>query len=178
VAENVADIGDAETRPPSEGEGSQTEGAGVVRDIEGPPREVPLWAAVKADHDTGNYTQQQLCDMHGVTRSALNWRIKRDTWTRRYSTKSVNRKQIIARMFRVLELQVKSLETEMNEMERGARRSGDREVSLLGKLAGNLDKLIALKATPGNKADNRKGTKHMEDMRNKLVERIEQLKRS
>lgn len=140
--------------------------------------EQELWRRIKADHDTKQFTQKQLCEMHGVTPSALKWRIKRDLWSPRYRSRVVDRPQIIARMFRVLELQVKSLETELDDMERRAGRSGDNEASLLGKLAGTLDKLIALDAKAANKPVSRQRTKRMEDIRQKLVERIEQLKRS
>ncbi len=142
------------------------------------PATTALWARVKADHDTRAFTQVQLSEKHGVTLSALKYRARRDLWAPRYRSKSVDRPMIIARMFRVLELQVLNLETEMNDMAQTAQRSGDKEVSLLGKLASNLDRLMDLDARADGKPGKRRRTKQMQDIRNKLVERIEQLKRS
>jgi hypothetical protein len=137
-----------------------------------------LWRRVKADYDTKQYTQLQLSKMHGVTLSALKHRIKTHLWEPRYRSKQIDRPQIIARLFRILELQVKDLEMEMNEMAQSARRSGDKEVTLLGRLAGNVGKLMELDAQVPHKRRGAQRTKQMEDIRNKLVERIEQLKRS
>lgn len=137
-----------------------------------------LWARVKADYDTGEHTQLELCARHGVTPSQLKYRIKHHLWTPRYRSKAVDRPLIIARLFRVLELQVKNLETEMNEMADGAKRSGEGEVAVLGKLAANLERLMDLDARLPEKRRGKQQTRHMQDIRNKLVQRIEQLKRS
>lgn len=80
-------------------------------------------------------------------------------------------------MFRVLEKQVMDLEMEMTEMTRASRRSGGKEVVLLGKLATTLDKLMDLDGRAGEGRRTRQRTKEMQDIRNKLIERIEQLKR-
>src|SRR5690606_26127004 len=101
------------------------------------------WGPILADHVTGHYTILALAERHGVTASALKYRMKRDLWPPRYQSKVVDRPMIIARMFRVLELQVRNLEVEMNK-ERDTGRSGEQEVALLGKLASNLEKLMAL----------------------------------
>ena len=136
-----------------------------------------LWLRVRADRELGELNQIELAAKHGVTLSALKYRIVRDLWPRRNRSKVVDRPMIITRMFRVLERQVADLEMEMAQMSRDARRSGEKEVALLGKLAGNLDKLMDLDSRAGEGRRTRQRTKEMHDIRTKLIERIEQLKR-
>ena len=58
------------------------------------------------------------------------------------------------------------------------RRSGEKEVVLLGKIAANLEKLMALDGTgPTTNSRARSRSKDIVDLRSKLVERIEHLKR-
>jgi len=132
-----------------------------------------LWLRVRADYDQG-LTHLVLAEKHGVPLSTLKDRIKKELWPPRKRSRLVDRPMIITRMFRVLEIQVVDLEMEMAEMARASRRSGEREVVLLGKLAGNLDKLMELDAQAGEGRRTRQRTKQMQDIRNKLIERIEQ----
>lgn len=134
------------------------------------------WAAVRADHDAG-MPHAEIEARHGVTHSALNWRIKVELWPRRKLSRLVDRPMIITRMFRVLERQVIDLELEMSEMARSGTRSGDKEVVLLGKLAGTLGKLMDLDVEAGEGRRTKTRSKEMKDIHHKLIERIEQLKR-
>ncbi len=122
-------------------------------------------------------THRQLVETHHVAMATLKAVIKRQMWPPRRRSRLVDRPLIITRMFRVLEVQVVDLEMEMAEMARGLKRSGEKEVVLLGKLAGNLDRLMDLDARAGEGRRTRQRSKQMLDIRNKLIERIEQLKR-
>jgi hypothetical protein len=135
-----------------------------------------LWARVRADYDL-KLSHRKLAEKHGVPISTLKDKIKQELWPPRRRSRLVDRPVIITRMFRVLELQVKDLETEMAEMARNAKRSGEKEVALLGKMAVNLDKLMELDRAAGEGRRTRQRTKDMQDIRNRLIERIEQLKR-
>lgn len=135
------------------------------------------WAPIRRDYEEGALTQAELVAKYRISHSALNWRIKRDLWRPRYRSRIVDRPLIIARMFRLLERQVRDLENEMDEMSTASRRSGDKEVALLGKLAGNLEKLMQLDARMAEGKAPRRNSKQIEDLRSKLIERIEQLKR-
>lgn len=135
------------------------------------------WAPIRRDYEGSALTQQELVAKYGISASALKWRIKRDLWRPRYRSKVVDRPLIIARMFRLLERQVRDLENEMDEMSTARKRSGDKEVALLGKLAGNLEKLVQLDARLAEGKAPRRNSKQIEDLRSKLIERIEQLKR-
>jgi hypothetical protein len=138
---------------------------------------IDRWAPIRTDYETTAISLDGIAGKHGVTRSAVRWRIKRDGWVRRNSSSVVDRPRIIVRMFRVLERQVIDLETEMDEMGRGKGRSGDKEAALLGKLAGNLEKLVALDLKVTGREPGRRSTKQMQDIRNKLIERIAELRR-
>lgn len=95
--------------------------------------------------------------------------------TRKKRKPATLRREIIERMFHILDMQVRDLEEEINEMHSEKRRAGEKELVLLNKIAGNLDKLITLDPAPPTTA--RRRTKQMEDLRSRLIERIEQLKR-
>jgi hypothetical protein len=134
------------------------------------------WERIRADYETG-LSQAAIIERHGVTKSALNWRIKHELWPRRRRSSVVDRPMIITRMFRVLERQVVDLEMEMMEMARSKARSGDKEVVLLGKLAGNLGKLMELDVRAGEGRRTASRSRKMTEVHHKLIERIEELKR-
>jgi hypothetical protein len=136
----------------------------------------PDWLAIRVDYDAGlPYAEIQA--KHGVTYSALSWRIKSELWPTRRRRRVIDRPMIITRMFRVLERQVADLEMEMSDMARNGRRSGDKEVALLGKLAGNLGKLMDYDTQAGEGRRTKARTRQMTEVHHKLIERIEQLKR-
>jgi hypothetical protein len=112
----------------------------------------------------------------GMTRATLSWRAERELWLRRETGRMVGRPQIINRMLRVLERQLLDLENDMTELRRAKTRSGEKEVALLGKLAGNLDKLMGLEKTANEGRSEKRQTRDMAVLRNKLARRIEQLK--
>jgi hypothetical protein len=130
---------------------------------------VPDWVTIQAEYEGGEGTLDDICARHGISRSALSWRVKTHLWSMRNRTGHVGRPQIIARMFRLLERQIIQLEQDMTE-------TGEKEVAVLGKLASTLEKLIDLDkaATPPKPAAQHKD---IQDIRNKLALRIAQLKR-
>jgi hypothetical protein len=135
-----------------------------------------LWVRVRTDYDAG-LTRKAIVEKHPITYAALSWKITQELWPRRRRSSVVDRPLIITRMFRVLERQVLDLELEMADMTKKASRSGEKEVVLLGKLAGNLDKLMDLDARAGEGRRTHSRSKAMTDIRHKLIARIEQLKR-
>lgn len=147
------------------------------RVVEGPD-EAALWAQVRDAYENSSRSLAELAETFGVSRSAILWRAKRDGWKRRHRIGNVQRPTIIKRLFRMLEMQVMHLETEMDDMVKTDTRSGEREMQLLGKLAGNLEKLVKLDQTTSGSSKRRERTaKEIADMRNKLAKRLEELKR-
>jgi hypothetical protein len=136
----------------------------------------PDWKAIRADYEDG-LVLSILYVKHGISSSQLSGRINKEAWPRRNRSRVVDRPLIITRMFRVLERQVIDLEMEMSDMARSGTRSGDKEVALLGKLAGTLGKLMEFHAEAGEGRRTKARTRQMTDVHHKLIERIEQLKR-
>ena len=128
------------------------------------------WAAVRVEYEAGKEPVLAICAKYGVTHGAINWRIKKELWTPRKTTSHVGRPQIIKRMFRVLELQLLALEGNMAQ-------TGEKEVAVLGKLASTLEKLIDIDNAATAAAKPRAQRKDIEELRNKLAQRIAQLKR-
>jgi hypothetical protein len=130
----------------------------------------PDWPAIRAEYEDTPRTLDEICARHGITRSALSWRVKRYLWRGRNRTGAVDRPQIIKRLFVLLERQVIQLDKDMTH-------TGEKEVAVLGKLASTLEKLMEIDAAAAGKprpAQDRK----MRDLREQLAQRIEQLKRA
>lgn len=145
------------------------------RAVDGPD-EVALWAKVRDAYENSSRTLVELTETFGLKRGSISWRVERDGWKRRFRTGKVERPTIIKRLFKVLEMQVLHLETEMDEMVKTDTKSGEREIQLLGKLAGNLEKLVKLDQSTSVPTKRRERTaKEIADMRNKLAKRLELL---
>lgn len=133
---------------------------------------VPLWERqdVRADYEADRLLIRQVCRTYEITASELRTAIVRGNWKRR-NKRSIQPGSLTRCMFRLLEQQLSDLE--------GMTASiGEKEVSLLGKLAGTLSNLIAIENKPlGGVQRRKRQTREMVDIRNRLIERIEQLKR-
>ena len=79
-------------------------------------------------------------------------------------------KQLIGRLFILLDRMLKKLEGEMTT-------AGDKEVAALGRMVHAMSKLIALEDA-GRTSVTARDSKEMEDIRSKLVARIAELKRN
>lgn len=112
-------------------------------------------------------TLDAIADKHGITRSALSWRVKRHLWSMRNRSPATDRGQLIGRMFRVLERQIVQLETQMT-------KTSDKEVALLGTMARTLEKLMALDGSK-TKALSKQPRRDIQALRNKLAERLDRL---
>lgn len=126
------------------------------------------WQAVRTDYEDGNDSLEEICRRYSITRSGIAWRVRQQLWSPRRSQPEAQRPLIIKRMFRLLERQIKQLEENMTE-------TGEKEVAVLGKLASTLEKLIDIdKAESPPKPPAQR--KDMQELRNKLAQRIAQLK--
>jgi hypothetical protein len=125
------------------------------------------WDIVAEDYRWGRLTISAMCRKHRITRNELLQRAAKHKWkTLRDDT--TDRDILIGMMLGVLEQQIGHLET--NAM----TNSGDKEVAVLGKLATTLEKLIDIEGRSKGPA----GTgENMQEIRNKLARRIDNLKR-
>jgi len=128
------------------------------------------WKAVRAAYEVPGETIAAIAKRFGTSTRAIHKHALDEGWSRRYEGRQVDRSGIITRMFRVLQRQIVFMEENMTQ-------AGEKEVAVLGKLASTLEKLIQIddaaaeKPKPAN-------TKEMTNLRNRLAERIEQLKRA
>jgi hypothetical protein len=83
---------------------------------------------------------------------------------------AATRRSMIVRMFRLMN-------KVMDQMEKNLTISTDKDVDLLGRLVTTLGKLIEIERVAGTSAAPRQD-KEMLDIRNKLAQRIAELKRS
>ena len=78
------------------------------------------------------------------------------------------RAALIGRLFHVLERQVVHMEDNMDDC-------GEKEVALLGTIARNLDKLIDIEQKAQAQEPDRRRSKKLDQLRQKLSERISRL---
>jgi len=133
-------------------------------------RPAAFWDAVGFDYSAAEIGMGAILQKHDLTQGELNYARQKFGWTRRRKTPQVNRKQIIKRLFRLLDRAIAKLEEEMTTV-------GDKEVAVLSRLVQSMGKLIEIEAAGGPNASPRE-TRDMHDIRSKLVARIEELKRS
>jgi hypothetical protein len=134
----------------------------MTREWQGDPE--PL----RFDYESKNGTLLQLEERHSITAGQLRGAIKRGGWTRR-NRRRVDRSALIEALYQALERQVMKLGRKLNPTD-------VKEVALLGSLARNLDKLMALEKADA--AASRAGTAEtaeMRDIRQKLAKRINEL---
>jgi hypothetical protein len=82
----------------------------------------------------------------------------------------LDRPELIRRLFHVLEKQITQLETDM-------ANPGDKEVAVLGTITRNLEKLIDIDQKESGRKPDRRRTRNLDNLRQKLTERIEQLQK-
>ncbi|MEP7241648.1 MAG: hypothetical protein ABI697_12250 [Devosia sp.] len=128
-----------------------------------------FWEAVGKDYYDDQLTLLALCSKHDLTVAEFQQARMAMGWTRR-KTRKVSRKLLINRMFKLLDRSIKQLEVTMTT-------TGYQEVMVLNHLANTLGKLIDIEAGALKLAKPQKA-REMHDIRNRLVQRIEELKRA
>jgi hypothetical protein len=135
-----------------------------------PFKSSPDWAAVQADYESGRDTLEILYIRHGVTASQFRNARQRGGWVLRKNPLAASRSHLISRLFTILERQI-------THMEDDKTANGDKEVTLLGTLARNLEKLMSLQDADKGSLSNDKKAGDLADLRKRLVQRIGELKR-
>ena len=130
------------------------------------------WVAARADYESNNGTLDEVCARHNTTRSRLARRKTQESWAPRRIGVQAGRQQIINRMFRLLEKQVRTQEV------KEVKEVGEKEVAVLGKLASTLEKLIDIDNAEPKVAGPRVKSEEMKELRHKLAQRIARLKRA
>ena len=126
-----------------------------------------FWDAVKIDYDAGE-KMTDIYERHGTTKGEFDHHRREAGWELRNKS-PVNREKLVGRIFWLINRHVAAMEKKV---------AGDpADAALLNQVVGSLGRLIRFEAG-SEKADKQRHTAELEDIREKLVRRIEELKRS
>lgn len=124
----------------------------------------PDWAVVREEYEGRLFLPPTICKRHGITAAQLRYRRQVEGWLGA-KARVPRQGDIVARMLKVLDRQIRQLEAAVNE-------PIDKQVNALGASVKTLDKLIELGAAKPNAEPATR--KDMTDLRAKLVKRMEQ----
>ena len=136
-------------------------------------RPAGFWDAVRKDYAANVLSLAAICEKHELTRGQFNDAKAQLKWKRRYSS-SPSRNTIINSLFRLIDRVTSNLEIQMSNAEGVV---SDKEVNVLGQLVTMMGKLIDIQDSRAPKSPTRT-TKQMTSIREKLAERIAELKRN
>jgi hypothetical protein len=129
---------------------------------------VAEWEVIRPHYEYGPETVAALCKRFGVSKSAMRkaaiafrWRLRRP--------RRIDRTDVIERLFRLLDTHILEMETSMEG-------KGSGEAAVLGRLVNTLDRLIEIQDAE-SKRRHPKSTRQISNIKAKLIERIENLKR-
>lgn len=130
-----------------------------------PARASPVdWHVTRQEYETRLFVPAMICQRHGITPAQLRYRRLSEGWLS-CRARLVTKADLVARMLKVLDKQVRRLENAVSE-------PIDKQANVLGTMAKTLDKLIELGAAERNVEPATR--KDMTDLRAKLAKRIEQ----
>lgn len=128
------------------------------------------WELVRLQVKAGEMTRNRICAEHGITPQRLAGRIRENKWDVDEDATDHDRKILVGWLYRAFEKQVIHLaEAQMSE-------TGERESVLLGRLATNLDRMIALEIRVTGKKPTARQSKEMTELRAKIAKRLDELK--
>ena len=126
------------------------------------------WDLVRADYEGGDETVLEIAQKYGTTTARINVRKHRDGWIARNRGRST-RRDILARVYRILDGQTRKMEMAMDD---GKETYG---MSDLANVTRTLEKLIVLNRTEDKRKRNPPESAVMKALREKLADRIDQL---
>jgi hypothetical protein len=124
------------------------------------------WDDVRAEYEGRQFVPAVICKRHGITLAQLRYRREVEGWLSARA-RIVRHDDLVARMLKVLDKQIKRLEMAMDE-------PIDKQANVLSTQVKTLEKLIEMGAARPNAEPASK--KDEEDLRNKLAKRIEQFR--
>jgi hypothetical protein len=129
--------------------------------------ETPVrWDDVRAEYEGRQFVPAVICKRHGITLAQLRYRREVEGWLSARA-RIVRHDDLVARMLKVLDKQIKRLKMAMDE-------PIDKQANVLSTQVKRLEKLIEMGAARPNAEPASK--KDEEDLRNKLAKRIEQFR--
>jgi hypothetical protein len=127
----------------------------------------PDWEAVKDDY-FGGLKLTELCARHACTRQQFEAYRKKAGWPMRNKV-PVSREKLVGRILHLMN-------QHLNAMESNMKPGNHSDITILNQLASSLGRLIRLEG--GAKTGPRSEGRDLQDIREKLVRRIEELKRN
>ncbi|MDP2782894.1 hypothetical protein [Devosia sp.] len=124
------------------------------------------WAAVQHDYEIHALTNATICQCHGITRSQLRYRIEKFGWVA-FRARRIDRPVLVKRLLKIFDRQLRQLE------KTGMIHTPE-DVSLLATATRTLDKILAIKQVDRPRQVEEDD---MDDLRDKLAERFDQLKK-
>lgn len=124
------------------------------------------WDAIREEYEGRLFRPATICQRYGITPSQLRYRRESEGWLS-IRARVVRHVDLIARMLKVLDKQVSWLEAAVTE-------PIDKRARVLSIQVKTLDTLIAMGAAKPNVEP--PSPENLEDMRNKVVKRIEQFR--
>lgn len=129
-------------------------------------KRLPDWQVIRAEYEGRLFHPQTICKRHGVTVAQLRYRREQEDWVSMRASPP-RKADLVARMLRVLEAQLK-------ELEKAKDMPIDKKAKVLADEVRTLDKLIEMGAAERNVEP--PSRRDMADIRAKLVKRLDQFK--
>lgn len=131
---------------------------------ESEPQAPIRWDAIREEYEGRHFVPAMICKRYGITLAQLRYRREAEGWLSARA-RVVRQDELVARMLKVLDKQVRRLEMAKDE-------PLDKQANVLSAQVKTLDKLIELGAAQRNVEPASK--RDVTDLRNKLAKRIEQ----
>ncbi len=131
-------------------------------------RSPEFWDAVEIDYRGGSKLAD-LFERHGLTKGEFDHHRRTANWPVRNKA-PINRDRLVGRIYWLINHHLRAMEKEVDE-----GRLAD--LRLLNQLVGSLGKLLRFETGSASAGTDKERTRDLRDMREKLVRRIEELKR-
>lgn len=131
-------------------------------------RSPEFWADVEIDY-AGGEKLAEIFARHGLTKGEFDNHRRGAGWPPRNKAR-VNRDRLVGRIFWLINHHV-------GAMERKMEAGGPADIAVLNQLVGALSRLVRFEAGGAKAGAQRERTRDLQDIREKLVRRIEELKR-
>ena len=133
-------------------------------------RSPEFWEEVGKDYNDIGLKMADLLVRHELTKGEFDYHRELAGWPMR-NRSPVNRDRLVGRIFSLINRHLAAMEKNMNP-------GSQTDVAVLNQLVGSLGRLIRFEAGSAKTGAPETRTTDLEDIREKLVQRIEDLKRS
>jgi hypothetical protein len=138
----------------------------MIADASKKPSAEVRWDLVRTEYEERLFVPSVICQRHGISATQLRYRRDVEGWLS-MRARTVRPNELVARMLRILDKQLRTLEQAVDE-------PIEKQAAVLSAEVRTLDKLISIGASRPNVEP--PTTRDMTDLRNKLAKRIEQFK--